>query len=115
GGVLPRLCQHREQTVDPIEIATHFGGVGARIAAHLQIVDDLHVREQLTAFGHHGDAEPHDLVRRNSADRAPFEPDVIGGRPVQSDDGADGRGLAGSIGSQEAYDPTFVYAQTDVL
>src|SRR5262249_11350354 len=109
------LGQHREQAVGPVETTTHILPVSPAVGAHLKVVHDAHVREQLATLRHHRDAETDDTIGRNSADRLTIETDVVVGRPVETDDGAHGGCLACTVRAEKADDAVLPDMQSDAL
>ena len=79
-----------------------------------QVLLDREAREQLAAFGHHGDAHAHDLVRGEIADRLAVELDHLGPAMKHAHHGAQECRLAGAVGADDGHRLAFVHRDVDV-
>src|SRR5665647_3555499 len=99
GELMAALGQGRKQRVDVIEVALARGARARQHGAHGQIFGDRQRRENLAAFGDLADAEIADLVARPAGNIQAAEIYAPARRPVHAGDGADQRGLAGAVGT----------------
>ena len=70
--------------------------------ADQQVLAHRQVGEDAAALGHVDDAEAHDRVRPQRADRLAVEPDAAAAGPHQAADRAQQRGLARAVGAEDA-------------
>ena len=96
---LAPLDEHRKQVVDALE--RPIAGLAPAVGADPQVLLDAERREQAPPLRHQGDAEPHDLGRRQAADRPAVEHDAAGLCRQEAGDGLEEGRLAGAVGADD--------------
>ena len=89
--------------------------VGPPVAVHrhLEVLGHRQGREHALPAGHHGDAEPGDLVGRRAGDVAPVEDDRAVGRRHDAGDGLEQGRLAGAVGAEQGHDLALAHLEVD--
>ena len=88
--------------------------LAANVGAHPEVLPDTELREQATTFGNVRDAGARDRVRLAARDLLALEHDLAG-VPHGSRHRAQGRRLAGSVGSEQSDDLAFRDCQRDTV
>src|ERR1700674_1690972 len=85
-----------------------------RLTADLKVFLDRQVREDATLLGHVAQARAHDRMGRLIRNIFALEDDAPGALLDQTDDGAEGRGLASAITSKQRHDLAIADSERDV-
>src|SRR5215475_1237564 len=86
----PPLGQDGEARVHALEGALYSPLVRARVGAHVQVLEDRQLREELAALGDVRDAQAHDRLRGQPVDPSPPEADGTSRRQHQAGDALEG-------------------------
>src|SRR2546425_11340602 len=95
----------------PLEAALDRPLLRAGVRAHLQVLEDGQLGEELAAFGDVGDAQPHDLLRRTPVDPASREGHRAPRRRHQAGDGLEWRRFTRAIGPEQRDDRALRYLE----
>src|SRR5581483_6543012 len=113
GGLRTTLGEPRKQRIDVLEVLLLARpGVPWR-RAHLEVLENGEVGEDLAAFGDMADARLAHAMARPAGDVLAVEYHAPARRPLDAMDGADQRALAGAVGADDGDDLARVDAERD--
>ena len=115
GGLRAALGQHREQRIDPLQIARAVGAGARQHGAHPQVLGDRERGENLAPFRHLAEAKLADLVARPAGNVLPAIEDTAARGLEHAGDGADERGLAGAVGADDGRDRALLDCERDAV
>src|SRR5947208_12542771 len=115
-----QIRERRKELIDHGLQAALLGGAGAAWRRHDQVLRHREVGKHFLAFGHQHDAAPRGVMRREILEALAFEPYRAFGdaRVVEAQkarDGAQRRGLAGTVGAEQRDDLAAVHGQRHAL
>ena len=115
-GSLPAaFLEAREQHEHALDIRLDGRPSLADEGAHCQVLFHTHFCKYLTAFGHQGNAAPHDLMGRQTGQFFAIKKDAALGRLEQPADGLQHGRFAGAVGADQADDLPGFDLQRDVV
>src|SRR5947199_10403422 len=112
---MPPLLEQREEAEHAIEL---LGPAGLRppcVAAHLEVLEDGHAREQTAALGHGGDPPPDDLARAPGVGRLGPDADRALAQPYHPEHRLHGVGLAGGVAAKRSDESALANLVAQVL
>src|SRR5574341_383645 len=102
GLLSPPLAQDREERVDALEALPDPGAVSLDIGAHLEVLEDGHLRQHDAPLRHIGKPARQNLVGAEARDVLAVEHDAPARGPDEAHDGLEGGGLARAVGTDDA-------------
>src|SRR5215470_789535 len=110
GAVASALAQPREELVHALQAPAP-----AAAPRHLEVLAHGERRKDTTALGHEGHAAVHHAIRWPGGDVRSLEAHPAAARRREADDGADERGLAHAVATEDPQDFARLHAEGDAL
>src|SRR4029077_11725816 len=98
------LAEARKQGIHAIQRLAYARAVVTHVRTHVEVLAHSHTGEEPSAFRGVGYAEPRDFLGPHVVDRLSTKADLAARRAVEATDGAQRRGLAGTVASDERDD-----------